>query len=139
VNGRSIGIKDLRFGSCAEEDWCDCDPDEFLSDRCTEVPFLECATYYFIGATLTRRKESWVGDLLVQFPSASGDNGKKRRIPFEVDNGMHLPGANHIQLLNHPVVYDQIVSWLRAGRESAALRSRIPRQPRLPSGRGDPC
>ena len=24
VNGRSVGIKDLRFGSCAEADWCDC-------------------------------------------------------------------------------------------------------------------
>jgi hypothetical protein len=138
VNGRSVGIKDLRFGSCAEEDWCDCDPDEFLHDRCTEVPFLECATYYFIGATLSRRKESLVGDLLVQFPSASG-NGKKRRLPFEVDNGMHLPGTNHFQLLNHPAVYEQLVSWLRAGRESAALSSRTPQQPQLPSGRGGPC
>jgi pimeloyl-ACP methyl ester carboxylesterase len=139
VNGRSIGIKDLRFGSCAEEDWCDCDPDEFLRDRCTEVPFLEGAAYYFIGATLTRRKESVVGDLLVQFPSASGDNGKKRRIPFEVDNGMHLPGANHIQLLNHPAVYEQLVSWLRVGRESGAQSSRIPQPLQLRDGRGGPC
>src|SRR5436309_2177677 len=40
VNARSAGIKDLRFGSCIEEDWCDCHPDEFLRDRCNEVPFL---------------------------------------------------------------------------------------------------
>src|SRR5206468_2571670 len=50
VNGRSVGIKDLRFGNCVEEDWCDCEPDEFLRDRCKEVPFLPTATYYFIGA-----------------------------------------------------------------------------------------
>ena len=117
VNGRSVGIKDLRFGSCVEEDWCDCDPDEYLRDRCNEVPFLDCATYYFVGATLTKRQESLVGDLLVQFPSASG-NGKKRRIPFEVDHGMHLPNANHFQLLNHPAVYDQLVKWLSAARSA---------------------
>jgi pimeloyl-ACP methyl ester carboxylesterase len=119
VNGRSVGIKDLRFGSCVDEDWCDCDPDEFLRDRCNEVPFLDCATYYFVGATLSRRSDgpgAWVGDLLVQFPSASG-NGPRRRLPFEVDHGMHLPNANHLQLLNHPAVYDQLVKWLSAPRQ----------------------
>ncbi len=30
VNARSAGIKDLRFGSCTEEDWCGADADEFL-------------------------------------------------------------------------------------------------------------
>src|SRR6201999_2958937 len=27
VNGRSAGIKDLRYGACVEADWADCDPD----------------------------------------------------------------------------------------------------------------
>jgi pimeloyl-ACP methyl ester carboxylesterase len=134
VNGRSVGIKDLRFGSCAEEDWCDCDPDEFMRDRCSEMPFLECATYYFVGATLGRKPNSLVGDLLVRYPSASG-SGRKRRIPFEVDNGMHLGGANHFQLLNHPAVYDQIVRWL-AGRGSAAPDSRTLLPPRPRGGPG---
>jgi pimeloyl-ACP methyl ester carboxylesterase len=134
MNGRSVGIKDLRFGSCAEEDWCDCDPDEFMHDRCTEVPFLDCATYYFVGATLGRSTNSVVGDLLVRYPSASG-SGRKRRIPFEVDNGMHLGGANHFQLLNHPAVYDQIVSWL-AGRGSAVPDSRTLPPPPRRGGRG---
>jgi pimeloyl-ACP methyl ester carboxylesterase len=126
VNGRSVGIKDLRFGSCVEEDWCDCDPDEFLSDRCQEVPFLPTATYYFIGATLTRsadsRLGSLVGDLLVQFPSASG-NGPKRRIPFEIDKGRHLGGLNHLQLLNHPAVYGQIKAWLAPRQLEAGVGS----------------
>src|SRR4051794_20028091 len=30
LNRRSAGIKDMRYGSCIEEDWCDCDPDEYL-------------------------------------------------------------------------------------------------------------
>ena len=56
LNARSVGIKDLRFGSCVEEDWCDCEPDEFLRDRCQEVPFLPDANYYFIGATLSEAR-----------------------------------------------------------------------------------
>jgi pimeloyl-ACP methyl ester carboxylesterase len=121
VNGRSVGIKDLRFGSCAEED---------LED----VPFLDCATYYFVGATLSKNKRSVVGDLLVQFPSASGQ-GRKRKIPFEIDNGMHLPNATHFHLLNHPAVGDQIVSWLSAGGGCAVPDSRTLPPPPPPDGR----
>ena len=115
LNSRSAGVKDMRYGNCVEEDWCDCDPDELLTDRCTEVPFLPSANYYFIGATLAGDPDSRagrvVGDMLVQFASASG-NGPKRRIPFEVDNGCHVGGINHFQLLNHPAVYAQLSRWI---------------------------
>jgi pimeloyl-ACP methyl ester carboxylesterase len=113
-NRRSVGIKDMRFGNCVEEDWCDCDPDEFLRDRCQEVPFLPNAAYYFVGATLTRTPDGlghWFGDLLVQYPSASG-TGRRRRIPFEVENGHHVGGAHHMRLLNHADVYAQIRKWI---------------------------
>jgi pimeloyl-ACP methyl ester carboxylesterase len=113
-NRRSVGIKDLRFGNCVEEDWLDHDPDEFLRDRCQEVPFLPSATYYFVGATLTRQPGGvggLVGDMLVQYPSASGA-GRRRRIAFEIDNGRHVGRLNHLQLLNHPDVYGQIRDWL---------------------------
>ena len=125
VNARSAGIKDLRFGSCVEADWCDCDPDEYLRDRCTEVPFLGCATYYFIGATLSQNPDSRLGDLLVQYVSASG-NGPSRRIPFEAENGRHLAGANHLQLLNHPAVYEQMRAWLERAPRALAQSSVLP-------------
>lgn len=115
LNTRSVGIKDLRFGALVEADWRDADPDEFLRDRCTETPFLAHATYYFIGATLTASHDHTlagiVGDLFVQFSSASGQ-GRRRRIPFAVENGHHLGGAHHFELLNHPDVYRQLRRWL---------------------------
>jgi pimeloyl-ACP methyl ester carboxylesterase len=118
LNRRSAGIKDLRFGNCVEEDWSDCDPDEFLRDRCREVPFLPSAAYYFVGATVSARPDgvgALVGDLLVRYPSASG-NGRRRRIPFEIDHGRHFGGVHHLQLLNHPAVYRQIRDWLAAAK-----------------------
>ena len=114
LNARSVGIKDLRFGSCVEADWCDSDPDAYLEDRCQEVPFLPDANYYFVGATLREGPlGSALGDLLVRMPSASGrGNGRGRSIPFEVDNGHELAGLNHFDLLNHPAVYEQMRTWI---------------------------
>jgi pimeloyl-ACP methyl ester carboxylesterase len=125
VNGRSVGIKDLRYGSLAEADWKGHDPDEYLRDRCQEVPFLPDAAYYFIGATLSPDPLGRVlGDLLVRLPSASG-RGREgtRSVPFELDNGRHLPGLTHFDLLNHPAVYDQISAWIVGG--PAALPERL--------------
>ena len=124
LNDRSAGIKDLRFGSCVEEDWCDCEPDEFLRDRCREVPFLESATYSFVAATLSRRPHGAggrVGDLLVTYTSASGA-GRGRRIPFADDNGAHVCGIDHMRLLNHPVVYAQVREWLGRTSVVSAMR-----------------
>jgi pimeloyl-ACP methyl ester carboxylesterase len=124
LNARSVGIKDLRYGSCVDEDWSDCDADEFLRDRCQEVPFLPDACYYFIGASVSPEPVGRVlGDLLVRSPSSSGrGTGKGRRIPFEVDNGYELTGLTHLDLLNHPAVYAQLRDWIAAAghRRTAA-------------------
>ena len=121
LNARSVGIKDLRYGSCVDEDWCDCDPDEYLRDRCQEVPFLPAASYYFIGAALKPDAVGrLVGDLLVRSPSSSGrGNGGGRRIPFELDNGYELSGLTHLDLLNHPAVYAQLRDWITRSAQPA--------------------
>jgi pimeloyl-ACP methyl ester carboxylesterase len=115
VNLRSAGIKDLRYGACVEEDWCDCDADELLTDRCTDVPFLPGARFYFVAATVSRRPGHplgvVLGDLLVRVPSASGA-GRRRRIGFEIEDGHRLGGLTHFDLLNHPAVYDQMRAWI---------------------------
>jgi pimeloyl-ACP methyl ester carboxylesterase len=112
VNGRSVGIKDLRYGACVEEDWCDCDADELLTDRCHDVPFLPHARFYFVAATLNGVSGELLGDLLVRYTSASGA-GRKRRIPFALEDGHHLRGLTHFDLLNHPAVYEQMRAWLQ--------------------------
>jgi pimeloyl-ACP methyl ester carboxylesterase len=118
LNSRSVGIKDMRFGSCLEGDWRDRDPDELLKNSCEDVPFLPGTNYYFVAATVTRDRHhpfgQVVGDLLVRSASASG-SGRRRVLPFEDDNGRHLGGLHHFHLLNHPAVYEQIRFWLADG------------------------
>ncbi len=114
LNTRSVGIKDLRFGALVDEDWHGHDADEFLLDRCQEVPFLQQANYYFISATLSDGPlGTLVGDLLVRTPSATGRGvGEGRVIPFHPDNGHELAGIHHFHLLNDPAVYEQIRAWI---------------------------
>ncbi|BBY17376.1 lipase family alpha/beta hydrolase [Mycolicibacterium litorale] len=112
LNLRSDGIKDLRFGACLDDDWGEADPDEFLRDRCAEVPFLDGASYHFVATSAAPRPVGLVfGDHLVR-PSSAAGRGRKRRLPFEEDNGLVLTGLHHFDLLNHPDVYDRLVHWL---------------------------
>jgi pimeloyl-ACP methyl ester carboxylesterase len=114
---RSAGIRDLRQGSLVDEDWRDRDPDALRAAACREVPLLEGATHCFVAATVTRSPKHpvgrLVGDWLVLQPSASG-RSKSRRIPFKAEHGMHLGGAHHLALLNHPAVYERLREWLAA-------------------------
>jgi pimeloyl-ACP methyl ester carboxylesterase len=112
---RSGGIRDLRQGSLVDEDWRHCDPDALRGAACAEVPLLEGATHCFVSAAITRSERHplgrLLGDTLVLVPSASG-RSRTRRIPFEDEFGMHLGGANHFVLLNHPAVYERLRDWL---------------------------
>ena len=116
---RSGGIRDLRQGSLVDEDWTDRDPDALRAAACAEVPLLEGATHCFVSATVTRSDRHPVGrllgDVLVLKPSATG-RGRTRHIPFEEQYGMHLGGAHHFALMNHPAVYEKLRAWLTAGR-----------------------
>jgi alpha-beta hydrolase superfamily lysophospholipase len=112
---RSGGIRDLRQGSLVDADWRDKDPDALRAAACAEVPLLEGATHCFVSATVTRSDRHpvgrLIGDTLVLKPSATG-RSRTRRIPFEDEFGMHLGGAHHFALLNHPAVYEKLRTWL---------------------------
>jgi hypothetical protein len=51
------------------------------------------------------------GDHLVRAQSATG-RGRSRRIPFDAEHGLMLTGLNHLDLLNHPLVYAKLRDWL---------------------------
>jgi pimeloyl-ACP methyl ester carboxylesterase len=117
VNGRSVGIKDLRFGYLLDDEWRDCDADTCLQDHRSDVPLLPTANYYVIAATLARDSQSpsgrLIGDLLVQPASATGRHPHGRHIPFPVGNGRQFGGLHHLHLLNHPDVYHAMRTWLQ--------------------------
>jgi hypothetical protein len=111
----SAGIRDLRAGSLVDEDWRDRDPDGLRAAAVAEVPLLEGATHCFVSASVTRTPKHpvgrLVGDLLVLEGSAAG-RSRKRRIGFRDQDGLHVGGATHFALLNHPAVYAQLRRWL---------------------------
>lgn len=94
---RSVGILDLRQGLA---------PD---------VQHLPHARYHLVAATLTdshRHPVSEVfGDLLVRYPSAVGKPRRGEEM-FPGADVLHVPGADHFALLNHPSVLDALRRWL---------------------------
>lgn len=93
---RSVGILDLRGG---------------LAPDLQNLPH---ARYHLVAATLAASHRHPVsetfGDLLVRYPSATG---RPRRGPemFPGANVLHIRG-DHLDLLNHPQVYDALRTWL---------------------------
>jgi pimeloyl-ACP methyl ester carboxylesterase len=119
LNLRSVGIKDLRFGYLVDECWAGQDADAFLTNTSRDIPFLRTANHYFMCATVSREPDALsgriVGDLLVLRASAWAQK-RGERVRFAVDHYSHLGGANHLELLNHPALYDQIRRWMAPER-----------------------
>jgi pimeloyl-ACP methyl ester carboxylesterase len=120
---RSSGIKDLRSGTLVEADWAGRDLDAPGPATHTHVPLCDGARHLVVLATLapdpSGRLGSLVGDLLVPPKSALGDTGGDDRLAFPPDAVARLGGLSHLDLLNHPRVYRQILRWLTAGRTGA--------------------
>lgn len=123
LGARSVGIKDLRRGTLVEADWLDQDLDARTPGRHTHVPLHDGARHFVVAATLTRdpaaRAAELLGDLLVPPTSALGDTGGDDRLAFPPDHVHRLGGVHHFDLLNHPLVYEQIRQWLVRRPEGA--------------------
>ena len=64
LEGRSSGIKDLRYGYTLEEEWRGEDPRAALHDNRHAVPLVDGVSYYAVAATVTRDPEHPAGRLL---------------------------------------------------------------------------
>lgn len=80
-----------------------------------ETANLPHASYHLVAASLSRSQRHLValslGDLLVQPRSAFGTPRGASPLFPEADT-VHLPGANHFDLLNHDDVYAALAGWL---------------------------
>jgi pimeloyl-ACP methyl ester carboxylesterase len=103
---RSGGIRDLRRGSLVDEDWQGRDPEALRAAACREIPLHDGARHCFVGATVTRDARHpvarLIGDWLVLEASAS----------HRAQQPLHIGGAHHLALLNHPTVYERLSEWL---------------------------
>lgn len=140
---RSAGVRDLGRGYAADKDWHGTSPDVLRPRTGTTIPFLPGANHYFVSATLSREPDAplgrLVGDVFVLPASAWSHPGRGRRMEFSVDQYRHVGGANHLDLLNHPAVYDQIRLWLAGGRALPAPLRALPTPPRLRPAPGEPA
>jgi pimeloyl-ACP methyl ester carboxylesterase len=95
---RSVGILDLRHGLAQD------------------VQNLPNARYRLVAATLTRSPRSvtsgTIGDYLVPYRSAMGRRPGGEEM-FPGAETLHVPSADHFDLLNHDDIYAAIREWLR--------------------------
>jgi hypothetical protein len=113
---RSVGIKDLRFGNVVTADWQSHDPDALLRNTRTHVPLHDAGRHFAVVGTAlgshARPAGSLLGDLLVRPRSAIGDTGREDRLAFPDTHVVRLAGLHHLDLLNHPRVYEHLRAWL---------------------------
>jgi hypothetical protein len=95
---RSVGILDLRHGLARD------------------VQNLPHARYRLVAATLSKSSRSLtsgtIGDLLVPYASALGRPRRGAEM-FPGAETLHVPGADHFDLLNHDDIYAAIRTWLQ--------------------------
>ena len=89
-----------------------------LHDGLPDVAAVPHVKYHLVAASLTRSTRHplslAIGDLLVQPRSAFGRPRNGRPI-FPGANTLHLPQADHFDLLNHDDVYAALRTWLANG------------------------
>lgn len=78
LNGRSAGIKDLRFGAIAEDDWSGDDPDALLRNTVGDHSLTHGVEHHFVAGIVTEEPThpvgASVGDLVVRTSSATAHN-----------------------------------------------------------------
>ena len=115
---RSAGITDLRHGYLVDEDWVGRDRFARVTDRRHHLPLPDGVRCFAAAATLGARggdlKDRLLGDGLVPLDSALGRHrDPARTLAFPAHRQWVGCGLSHLDLLNRPEVYAQLLGWLR--------------------------
>lgn len=117
IQFRSEGIKDLRHGNLMESDWKGFDPDDPEDHRARDRRHHLPVRHLAVVGSVTPNPHAWwgrpLGDLVVSRSSAAGLRGSGWDTEF-------VGGVNHMDLLNHPKVYNLIAQ--RLGVDALPLR-----------------
>jgi hypothetical protein len=112
VNGRSVGIKDLRFGAIVEDDWRGVDPDALLRNTVGDHSLPSGIEHHFVAAVVTQDPTHPVGmaigDLVVR--PGSGTGGRR----LQPRNVAVVGSKHHFDLLHDPGVINSVLGWLIA-------------------------
>lgn len=112
IDGRSAGIKDLRYGAIREDDRAEGDPDALLTDTVGDAPEFEGVEQHFIAGVVTAEPTHpigvLVGDLIVRVGSGIG-RGRRR---IEATDVRIVGRRRHFDLLHDPIVQKQVRDWL---------------------------
>jgi pimeloyl-ACP methyl ester carboxylesterase len=115
---RSSGLTDLRYGNLVDDDWKGRDRFEFSRDQRTPVPLPEGVQCYSMAATTGKESSGFgddlIGDGLVTLGSALGRHkNPELNLLFPKTHQRICRNMNHMDLLNHPEVYETIKKWLK--------------------------
>jgi pimeloyl-ACP methyl ester carboxylesterase len=107
LDGRSRGIKDLRFGTLLEEQWGGADVDALLSGLAKDEPWLAGVDHHLIAGRVRPSEQHLLnlifGDSLVRAASAAGA-GRMRRIAGDTQVSLVPLDGGHVTLVRHPEV-----------------------------------
>lgn len=114
---RSAGITDLRYGNLLDEDWTDADRFAHASDQRRPVPLPDGMRCYTIAATTGKTagdlQDQLLGDGLVSLHSALGyHRDPSLALRFPESQQWIGYAMNHLDLLYHRDVYEQVRRWL---------------------------
>ena len=117
---RSSGITDLRHGNVVDDDWQGRDRFEVSEDLRAPVSLPEGVQCYAIAAATSKEsnklRDDLVGDGLVPINSALGRHKRAElNLLFPETHQWIGRNMNHLDLLDHPEVYETIIKWLKPG------------------------
>ncbi|MGE6759869.1 lipase family alpha/beta hydrolase [Corallococcus interemptor] len=111
---RGAGVTDLRFGNVLDAHWEGRERFGWGGDVRRGLTLPEGVDCYAVAATTAKAlSERLPGDGLVPVDSALGRHAlPELTLRFPEANQRIIPGANHLDLLDHPEVYATLRTWL---------------------------